>query len=73
MGTIYAVTTLHGGVGDFAGYTYNLAYVDVDDGPRMLTNIVDSRPTDVRIGSRVEVLFEVTPGGAWLPRFRVAL
>lgn len=49
-----------------------LAYVELDEGVRLLTNIVGCAPTDVRIGMPVEVVFEdVTPLIA-LPKFRPA-
>ena len=41
-----------------------MAYVELDEGVRMLTNIVGCAPDEVRIGMPVEVVFEdVTPGG----------
>ena len=67
-GTVFSWTELHGGVNQYEGCRYYLAYVDVDDGPRMLTNLVDT--ADPAIGQRVEVVFEATTGPAALPRFR---
>lgn len=47
-----------------------LAWVDLEEGVRMLTNIVDCEPDDVKIGMDVEVIFEdVTPEIA-LPKFK---
>jgi uncharacterized OB-fold protein len=41
---------------------YVLAYVELDEGVRMLTNIVDCPPETVRVGMRVQVTFaDVTP------------
>jgi len=37
-----------------------LAYVELDEGPRLLTNLVDCARTDVDIGTPVEVTFEET-------------
>jgi uncharacterized OB-fold protein len=37
-----------------------IAYVELDDGPRMMTNIVDCDPSDLAIGDRVEVRFVPT-------------
>lgn len=37
-----------------------VAYVELDEGPRMLTNIVESDPDRVAIGTRVAVRFEPT-------------
>jgi len=36
---------------------YVVALVDLDEGPRMMTNVVDCAPDDVSIGQRVEVVF----------------
>lgn len=47
-----------------------LAYVELDEGPRMMTNIVDCDPEDVEIGQRVEVVFHPTEEGPAIPRFR---
>ena len=35
-----------------------LAYVELDEGPRVMTNIVDCDLTQIRIGDRVEKVFE---------------
>ena len=49
---------------------YVLAYVELDEGVRMLTNIVECDPAAVHIGMAVEVVFDdVTPTVA-LPKFR---
>jgi uncharacterized protein len=43
----------------FAGRTpYAVAWVDVDDGPRMLSEIVDCDVEQLRIGDRVELRWE---------------
>ena len=51
---------------------YVLAYVELDEGVRMLTNIVDCRPEDVRIGLPVQVTFEDVTPEATLPKFKPA-
>lgn len=55
---------------------YVLAYVDLEEGPRLLTNIVGCDPADVRIGQAVVADFwtgERTDGEAFaVPRFRPA-
>src|SRR5262249_54402798 len=48
---------------------YVLAMIELDDGPRMITNIVGEGALDVAIGEPVAVVFEARPGGA-LPQFR---
>ena len=47
---------------------YVLAYVELDEGPRMMTNIVDCDPDDGRTSARpVEVVFHDTGEGSALP------
>ncbi len=51
---------------------YLLAYVELEEGPRMLTNIVDCRPEQVRIGMPVEVVYEDVTPEVTLAKFRPA-
>jgi len=46
-----------------------VALVDLDEGPRLMTNIVGCIPEDVRIGDRVRVRFEAVSEAAALPLF----
>ena len=50
---------------------YVMAYVDLDEGPRLLTNIVDCPHEQLRIGMPVRVDF-VKTGEFAVPRFRPA-
>jgi uncharacterized OB-fold protein len=49
---------------------YNIAMVDLDEGPRMMTNIVGCRNEDIKIGMPVEVVFEDVTGTVSLPKFK---
>jgi uncharacterized OB-fold protein len=49
-----------------------VALVDLDEGPRMMTNLVGVEPEDVRVGMRVEVWFERVSETAALPMFTLA-
>jgi uncharacterized OB-fold protein len=49
---------------------YVAAVVDLDEGPRLMTNIVDTEPSDVRIGMAVEVTFRPLADGLRYPVFR---
>ncbi|MBW2366393.1 MAG: OB-fold domain-containing protein [Deltaproteobacteria bacterium] len=49
---------------------YVLAWVDLEEGVRMLTNIVGCAPGDVRIGMDVEVAFEDVTPEISLPKFK---
>lgn len=67
LGSIYSVTTVR--VRD--GADYNVSLVDLDEGFRMMTNVVDSDPAEVEIGRRVQVVFRPQEGaeGTMLPQF----
>ena len=73
-GTVYSFTINRRGQADLPAYrdagVYVLAYVELEEGPRMMTNIVDCDAESVRIGQRVEVVFHDTGQGTALPRFR---
>ena len=47
-----------------------VAYVELDEGPRVLTNIVECEPDAVEVGMPVEVVFHDTGEGRALYRFR---
>lgn len=46
---------------------YVVAIVELDEGPRMLTNLVDVARDDIRIGLRVEVAFRTERGCTLYP------
>jgi uncharacterized protein len=73
-GTVHSATVTTRGILEYkdAG-SYVLALVELDEGPKMLTNIVDCDPAEVFIGQRVEVVFHDTGAGNALPRFRPAV
>jgi uncharacterized OB-fold protein len=52
---------------------YVLALIDLDEGPRMVTNIVGVDALLAKIGDRVEVTFEDRGDGAMLPQFKRAV
>ena len=61
-GTVYSFSTM--GQGEAA---YTLAYVTLDEGPTMLTNLVNADPW--RIGQRVRAVFVPSEGGPAVPMF----
>ena len=79
---VYTYTVTHqNGVPPFRdAVPYVLAYVELEEGPRLMTNIVGCEPTDVEIGMPVVVDFADVDasdlgaaGGAFaVPRFRPA-
>jgi uncharacterized protein len=51
---------------------YILAYVELDEGVKMLTNLVDCQPDTVKIGMPVEVVYEDVTPEVTLAKFRPA-
>ncbi|MEV7649104.1 Zn-ribbon domain-containing OB-fold protein [Arthrobacter sp. NPDC089319] len=49
---------------------YNVSIVELDEGPLVLTNVVDVDAHDLKIGDAVEVLFDSVTEEVTLPRFR---
>jgi uncharacterized OB-fold protein len=72
-GTIYSFTVVRKGKGAFqdAG-PFVIAYVELADGPRIMTNIVDCDIDALHIGMPVEMVFHDTGEGSALYRFRPA-
>lgn len=71
-GTIYSYTINRRGQGDYRDLAYVVAYVELEEGPRLLTNIVDCDPETLSVGQAVQVVFHPTSNGAALPRFKPA-
>lgn len=69
--TVYAVTVEHRpqNPGLAAMAPYAVALVDLDEGARLLTNVVACDPDDVAVGDRVTVTWEPLPDGRHLPLF----
>lgn len=51
---------------------YNVSLVELDEGPRMLTNVIGVAPSLVTVGARVEAVFDPVAEDFYLPRFRIA-
>ena len=49
-----------------------LAQVDIEEGIRLNTNVVDIDPAELKTGAAVEVAFETFPDGGVLPVFKPA-
>ena len=63
-GTVYSFSTM--GKGEAA---YTLAFVTLDEGVTLMTNLVDCDPARVSIGDMVRVVFKPTEGGHAVPMF----
>jgi uncharacterized OB-fold protein len=71
-GSVYSYTVNRRGQGDYRDMPYVLAYVELEEGPRILTNIVDCEFDRVKVGMPVEVVFHPTQAGPALARFHPA-
>ena len=66
-GKIYSYTVMRR-----APVPYAIAYVTLDEGVTMLTNIVDCDLDALKIGQPVSVVFKPTDGGPPMPMFKPA-
>lgn len=67
-GTIYSVSVTR----KAGPIPYAIAYVTLDEGPTMLTNIVDCDLDSLKIGQRVKVCFKPSEGDNSIPMFTPA-
>lgn len=67
-GSVHTYSVLRRGV----PVPYCIAYVTLDEGVSMMTNIVDCDLDTVRIGQKVKVVFKPTEGGPPVPMFAPA-
>ncbi len=68
----FTVTNQNQAPGFRESLPYVMAYVELDEGLKMLTNIIDCRPEQVRIGMPVEVVYEDVTPDVTLAKFRPA-
>lgn len=71
-GSVYSFTVVRRGEGPYAGTSpYVLAYVELEEGVRLMTNIVQlTDPSRLEIGQAVEAVFESGGDVPPLLRFR---
>ncbi len=71
-GVIYSYTIIHQNKSpEFVGDTpYNVAIIQLEEGPRLLSNIVNSSLADLRVDLPVTVVFDAVSDTITLPRFR---
>jgi len=65
-GTVYSFSVFRR-----APVPYAIAYVTLEEGVTMMTNLVDGDLDAIRIGQAVRVVFKPTDGGPPVPMFRV--
>ena len=66
-GEIYAYSVLRR-----ANPPYVVAYIKLDEGPIVLSNIVDTDENDLKIGLPVQVTFQRTEDGRNSPKFKIS-
>jgi uncharacterized OB-fold protein len=72
-GTVYTFTVIRRPVEPYTSSApFVVAYVELEEGPRVLTNVVDCEIDEVEVGMSVEVVFHDTGEGTALYRFRPA-
>jgi hypothetical protein len=72
LGTLYSFSLVHQVYhpGFAEEVPYNVAFVDLDEGVRVTTNVVGVAHQDLRVGLRLQAVFEPIAEGIFLPRFR---
>lgn len=71
-GTLYSYAVLHHPRNPAFDYPVLAALVDLDEGIRVVSNLVDVEPADVEIGMRLEATFAPAADDRWVPVFRPA-
>lgn len=71
-GEVYTYTVVHRAptAAYQADAPYVIAHVTLEEGPRMISNLVDCAPGDVTVGMPVEVIFDDVTDEVTLYRFR---
>ena len=70
-GVIYSFTVCHRPAPSFEkDVPYNLALIELDEGVRMMSSVVDCPLDEIRIGMAVEVVFDDVTSQVSLPKFR---
>ena len=73
-GTVYSWVIAHHAAhpGAVGLVPYNITIVELDEGPRLVSNLIDCPPEEIEAGLRVEVTFDAVSDDVTLPRFRRA-
>lgn len=73
-GTVYSTVVFHQVYNQaFADEVpYNVAIVELEEGPRLMTNVIGVEPSTVRVGQPVRVVFTAVVDNATIPQFAPA-
>ena len=72
-GTVFTYTIVHHGPGILKEYVpFNIASVELEGtgGARIVTNVIDIAPDQIKVEMPVEVTWEEAVNGTTIPRFR---
>ncbi len=71
-GEVYSFNIMHQVYhpGFAAEVPYAVVVIQLDEGPRMVSNLVGIKPHDIRCGMPVEAVFEKLNDEIYLPKFR---
>jgi uncharacterized protein len=75
-GEVYSFTVIRQVVGRAASpafekdIPYVIAWIDLNEGPRMISNVVGCPVENVKLGMKVSVTFEQQSADIWLPKFK---
>lgn len=69
-GTVYSFAVTRKAPGSWGAHApYVIAYVELEEGPRVMTNIVDVDPDSVEVGMAVQAVFHAGKDGGAVLRF----
>lgn len=71
-GTLYTFAVMHQVMnpGFAADVPYNVSQIDLEEGVRMVANVVGIANDTLRIGMKLEAIFEDVGNGVHVPKFR---
>lgn len=72
-GEVHTFSVMHKQANPFMQPPYTVALVQLDEGARLMTNIVNCEPDDVSVGMQVQVHWEELSDGRHLPLFEPAI
>ena len=74
LGSVYSFTIIHqvAHLGFESEVPYVYAIIDLDDGARMISNVVNIEPSTVEVGMRVQVTFDDVTPEISIPKFEPA-
>jgi uncharacterized OB-fold protein len=69
-GALYSWVVFHRSYHPAFEVPYNVAIVELEEGPRLMSNVVECSLEDLRVGMPLEVTFERVTEEITLPKFR---